>query len=49
MGEYVKSNRNNTHRLEISYSHSFNKNYYAKGLEKLREYNPTLHLISSTL
>ena len=42
----VTSNRNHTHILELSYANKSNKDYYAKGLEKLREYNPTLHLIS---
>ena len=45
----VTSNRNHTHVLEMNFDNCVNKHYYAKGLEKLREYNPTLHLITSRL
>ena len=43
----ITSNRNHTHRLELNFDNVCNKNYYTKGLEKLREYNPALHLISN--
>ena len=45
----VTSSRNHTHIFELNFDNYCDKYYYEKGLEKLREYNPTLHLISSTL
>ena len=45
----ITSNRNHTHILEMNFDNCCNKYYYSKGLKKLREYNPTLHLIATTL